>query len=119
MKRGTRIHFERVRLEVALEVAEREINNSPAGNKWEQLTESSNLGGAMISQFDVFVSEPGGNVMWQGAAATMEDAETMIKKLAEASPHREFVIFNLKTGQKIVVKSDGVDGSSSKEKADS
>ena len=63
----------------------------------------------MVSQFDVFVSEPGGQVMWQGAVATLKDAEAMIKKLAQAFPDREYVIFNMKTGQKIVVKAEGLD----------
>lgn len=115
MKRGIRMHFERVRLEVALQVAEREIHNSPAASEGKRRGDGLHLGGTMISQFDVFVSEPGGNVMWQGAAATMKDAEAMIKKLAEASPQREYVIFNLKTGQRIAVKADGLDGASSQE----
>ena len=113
MKREARTHFERVRLEVALKVAERENNNSRAES--ERGNECSNLGGAMVSQFDVFASEPGGHVMWQGAAATLEDAEAMIKKLARTSPNREYVIFNLRTGEKILVKADGLDGASNKE----
>jgi len=120
MKRGAGAHFERVRLEVALRVAEQESNKVPAASEWQQGgNEILNLGGAMLSQFDVFMSEPGGHVMWQGAVATMKDAEAMIRKLAQASPHREYVIFNLKTGQKIVVKTGAFDDAPSKEDADS
>ena len=110
MKRRAGAHFERVRLEVALRVAERENNNSRGES--ECGNECSNLGGAMVSQFDVFVSEPGGHVMWQGAAATLKDAEGMIKKLAQISPDREYVIFNLRTGEKILVKAEALDGAS-------
>jgi len=120
MKRRAGAHFERVGLEVALRVAEQESNNAVAASAWQQgRNEIPNLGGAMVSQFDVFVSEPGGHVMWQGAVATMKDAEAMIKKLAQASPDREYVIFNLKTGQKIVVKDGRLGDASSKESADS
>ena len=120
MKRRAGAHFERVGLEVALRVAEQESNNAVAAGVWQQSgNEFLNLGGAMVSQFDVFVSEPGGHVMWQGAVATMKDAEAMIKKLAQASPDREYVIFNLKTGQKIVVKAERLGDMPGEENADS
>lgn len=111
MKRGARGHFERVRLEVALRIAEQENNNSRAGD--ERGREYSNFGGAMASQFDVFLSEPGGDVMWQGAAATLKDAEELIKRLAQSSAGREYIIFNLRTGEKIVVRVEGLYGASS------
>ena len=120
MKRRAGAHFERVGVEVALRVAERENNKTLSASEWQQGgKEILNFGGAMVSQFDVFVSEPGGQVMWQGAVATMKDAEAMIKKLALASPDREYVIFNLKTGQKIVVKAERLGDAPTKENADS
>lgn len=120
MKRRAGTHFERVRLEVALRVAEQESRNAVAAGVWQQSgNDILNLGGAMASQFDVFVSEPGGQVMWQGAVATMKDAEAMIKRLAQDSPDREYLIFNMKTGQKLVVKDEGLDEALNKENADS
>lgn len=113
MKREARPHFETVRLEVALEVAERENNRSRTESNRGK--EYSNFGGPMASQFDVFLSEPGGDVMWQGAAATLKDAEEMIKSLARNSSAREYIIFNLRTGEKILVKAEGLYGTSSKE----
>lgn len=120
MRRRAGAHFERVGLEVALRVAEQESNRAPAASEWQRDgNECLNLGGAMVSQFDVFVSEPGGHVMWQGAVATLKDAEAMIKKLAQASPDREYVIFNIKTGQKIMVKAESLADMPGEENADS
>jgi hypothetical protein len=59
----------------------------------------------MIAQYDVFMKEPAGHVMWQGSAETMEKAQEMIKKLVEKSPHSEYIIFNLRTGNRVTVQS--------------
>jgi hypothetical protein len=59
----------------------------------------------MIAQYDVFMREPAGHVMWQGSAETMEKAQEMINKLVEKSPDSEYVIFNLQTGNRVTVQS--------------
>jgi hypothetical protein len=59
----------------------------------------------MIAQYDVFMKEPAGHVMWQGSAETMEKAQEMIKKLVEKSPSSEYIIFNLRTGSRVIVQS--------------
>jgi len=59
----------------------------------------------MIAQYDVFMKERAGYVMWQGSAETMEKAQEMIKKLVEKSPNSEYIIFNLRTGNRVTVQS--------------
>ena len=50
MKRRAGTHFERVRLEVALRVAEQESRNAVAAGVWQQSgNDILNLGGAMAS----------------------------------------------------------------------
>ena len=56
--------------------------------------------------FDVFQKEPGGSVLWRAAAATMAEATAHIQKLAMEAPG-EYVILDMRTGNKMVVKCDG------------
>lgn len=67
----------------------------------------------MIDQFDVFAVAPGGQLTWQGSAATPEAAEELVHRLAKSSLHREYIIFNLKTGKKLVISADARDGDTS------
>jgi hypothetical protein len=66
----------------------------------------------MIPAFDIFQTETGGHVLWRGTAATLEDAKARAKELSVRSPG-DYLILNLKTGDKIILKFDAkVSGSS-------
>ncbi len=58
--------------------------------------------------FDVFQKEPGGSVLWRAAAATMAEATAHIQKFAMSAPG-EYVILDVRTGNKTVLKCDGPD----------
>lgn len=62
----------------------------------------------MTLVFDVFQKEPGGSVLWRAAAATMAEATAHIQKLATEAPG-EYVILDVKTGNKMIIKCDGPD----------
>lgn len=60
----------------------------------------------MTVAFDIFEVEPGGSVMWRGSAAALEEAKAFVESLGK-SRSGEYIIYNLKTGKKVVIKSDG------------
>lgn len=60
----------------------------------------------MSATFDIFEVEPGGSVLWRGAATAFDEARAFVEKLGK-SRSGEYIIFNLKTGRKVVIKSDG------------
>jgi hypothetical protein len=60
----------------------------------------------MTVTFDIFEVEPGGGVMWRGTAAAFEEAKEFVEKLGK-SRSRDYIIFSLKTGKKVVIKPDG------------
>lgn len=62
----------------------------------------------MTLVYDVFQKEPGGSVLWRAAAATMAEATAQIQKLAVSAPG-EYVILDVRTGSKMVIKCDGPD----------
>lgn len=57
-------------------------------------------------QFDVFQKEPTGTVLWRAAARTMEEATAHVQKLAVSAPG-EYVILDMRTGNKLVIDSQG------------
>jgi hypothetical protein len=65
----------------------------------------------MTVLFDVFQKEPSGSVLWRGAAATLEEATAHVQKFAMSAPG-EYVILNVRTGNKLVVNSHGPDAPS-------
>ncbi|HEV2617941.1 MAG TPA: hypothetical protein VGU63_15175 [Candidatus Acidoferrales bacterium] len=60
----------------------------------------------MSPTFDIFEVEPGGSVLWRGTAAAFEEAKEFVEKLGK-SRSRDYIIFSLKTGMKVVIKPDG------------
>ncbi|MGB7024636.1 MAG: hypothetical protein WBD73_12625 [Candidatus Acidiferrales bacterium] len=60
----------------------------------------------MTATFDIFEVEPGGGVMWRGSAAAFEEAMAFVEKLGTPRS-RDYIIFSLKTGKKVVIKPDG------------
>jgi hypothetical protein len=59
---------------------------------------------------DIFRVETGG-VRWLESAATLEDAEARVQELAVRAP-AEYLVLNQKTGERLVIKLDGVEGRS-------
>jgi hypothetical protein len=61
----------------------------------------------MSHPFDIFQKETGDNVLWQGAAQTLEEAKQRVRELATNSSS-EYIILCRHTGDKLLVKSDKV-----------
>jgi hypothetical protein len=59
--------------------------------------------------FDVFQKEPSGTVLWRAAARTMEEATAHVQKFAMSAPG-EYVILDVRTGNKMVINSQGLSG---------
>jgi hypothetical protein len=59
----------------------------------------------MASQFDIFLTEDGGSVLWRGTAETLEEAKAVVQKSAARSPGA-YVVVNLQTGKKLVIHSN-------------
>jgi hypothetical protein len=66
----------------------------------------------MEAPFDIFRAEPDGNILWRGAAKTLDEAKTRVKEFAKSSP-AEYIIINLQSGQKVTVAWDGHNGAGS------
>jgi hypothetical protein len=60
----------------------------------------------MTPGFDIFQTEPGGQVLWRGTAPTLEEARARIQELSVSSPG-DYLILNPNTGDKIILKFDG------------
>jgi hypothetical protein len=60
-------------------------------------------------RFDVFQKEPSGTVLWRAAARTMEEATAHVEKFAMSAPG-EYVILDMRTGDKMVINSHGPNG---------
>lgn len=60
----------------------------------------------MTATFDIFEVEPGGGVMWRGSAAAFEEAKAFVEQLGTPRS-RDYIIFSLKTGKKVVIRPDG------------
>jgi hypothetical protein len=66
----------------------------------------------MEAPFDIFRAEPDGNILWRGAAKSLDEAKTRVKEFAKSSP-AEYIIINLQSGQKVTVAGDGHNGAGS------
>jgi hypothetical protein len=61
----------------------------------------------MLEPLDIFVKMEDGTYVWRAAANTFELAKSTVQRLATTSPG-EYMIFSQTTGNKIVVKRDGL-----------
>jgi hypothetical protein len=61
----------------------------------------------MIPPFDIFRTEASGTHLWLESARNLEDAKARIRELGADSPG-EYLILSQKTGNKLVIKIDGV-----------
>lgn len=59
--------------------------------------------------FDVFQKEPSGTVLWRAAARTIEEATAHVQKFAMSAPG-EYVILDMRTGNKMVINSRSASG---------
>jgi hypothetical protein len=57
----------------------------------------------MSQLFDIFLAEPDGKVLWRGAAATIEEAATLVQRFSAKSPG-DYMIFNLLSMDKRVIR---------------
>ncbi len=60
----------------------------------------------MLPPFEVFLSEPDGNVLWRGTAASMDEAKARIRDLAKETPGY-FIVMSRRTGHKLRFKCSG------------
>ncbi|MFY9805232.1 MAG: hypothetical protein WAK78_01375 [Candidatus Acidiferrales bacterium] len=56
--------------------------------------------------YDVFQKEASGSVLWRAAAATLEEATAHVQKFAASAPG-EYVILEMRSGNKLVINADG------------
>jgi hypothetical protein len=56
----------------------------------------------MSDPFDIFQKENGDNVLWQGAAQTLEEAKKRVRELG-ANSSSEYIILCRQTGTKLIV----------------
>lgn len=68
----------------------------------------------MSPNFDIFSIEPNGEVLWKKVAATLDDAKAQAQELAGQAKHR-VVIFDQRTGAKLVVDHKTCQGSGLKD----
>ena len=61
----------------------------------------------MLEPLDIFVKLEDGTYVWKAAAQSLELAKSTIQRLATTSPG-EYMIFSQTTGNKVVVKRDGL-----------
>jgi len=117
MKFETKTHYQQVPLEIVKKIAkvdeQQEIaeRTESVKNLEENTIEASGAAPAAglkitNSSVDIFLVEPNGCVLWQGLAATMEEAEQRVKELQLRSPG-QYMVVSLKTGSKLLFKSDG------------
>jgi hypothetical protein len=111
-------HFEQVPLEVVKKIAK---VDDPKGvpirkelevtrkKKAEALAAPSPEGlQVMNSSFDIFQVEAGGAVLWQGLAASIEEAKQRVKAL-QADTAVPYMVVGLRTGSKFLINPDGTD----------
>jgi hypothetical protein len=56
----------------------------------------------MESPFDVFRTETNGQMIWRGAAASLEEAKARVQEFAKSCPG-DYMIANLRSGLRITI----------------
>jgi hypothetical protein len=111
-------HFEQVPLEVVKKIAKvDDPKEIPIRTELEVIPKkkAETLGGpspeglqVMNSSFDIFQVEVGGSVLWQGLAASIEEAKQRVKAL-QADTAVPYMVVGLRTGSKLLINPDGSD----------
>jgi hypothetical protein len=109
-------HFEQVPLEVVKKIAKLDHPKETPIRKELEVTPKKTaepLGGpspeglqVMNSSFDIFQVEIGGSVLWQGLAASIEEAKQRVKAL-QADTAVQYLVVGLRTGSKLLINPDG------------
>ena len=76
------------------------------------VTPSPDFSRLMDYQFDIFQMESGGSVLWQGSAATIEEAKRRVKELQVSMPS-QYMVVSLRTGSKLFIDCDAPSGQQS------
>ena len=61
----------------------------------------------MLAPLDIFIKMEDGTYLWKAAADSFELAKSKVEELAAKAPG-EYMIFSQTTGNKIVIKPDGL-----------
>ena len=61
----------------------------------------------MLAPLDIFIKMEDGTYVWKAAAESFELAKSKVEELAAKAPG-EYMIFSQTTGNKIVIKPDGL-----------
>jgi hypothetical protein len=115
-------HFEQVPIEVIKRIAKVDDPKETPIRKELDVTPkkraAESLGGhspeslqVMNSSFDIFQVEVGGGVLWQGLAASIEEAKQRVKVL-QADTAVQYMVVGLRTGSKLLINPDGSGGPS-------
>jgi hypothetical protein len=62
----------------------------------------------MFAPFDIFQTEPIGNMLWRGCAASLEEARVLVRELG-SDTREDYVILSQRTGNRSTVRFDGTD----------
>jgi hypothetical protein len=111
-------HFEQVPLEVVKKIAtvddpkrvpiRKELEVTPKKKAEALAGPSPEALQVMNSSFDIFQVEAGGAVLWQGLAASIEEAKQRVKAL-QADRAVQYMVVGLRTGSKFLINPDGSD----------
>lgn len=113
-------YFEQVPLKVVKKIAKIDDPKEVSSRKEPALTPekkktiaalampSPDFSPLMDSQFDIFQMESGGSVLWQGSAATIEEAKRRVNEL-QAGTAAQYMVVGLRTGSKLLISPDGSD----------
>jgi hypothetical protein len=114
----SKTRFEQVPLEIVKKIAiVDDPKETPIRKKLEEKPKkkADALGGpstedlqGMNSSFDIFQVEVGGSVLWQGLAASLEEAKQRVKAL-QADTAVQYMVVGLRTGSKLLINPDGSD----------
>jgi hypothetical protein len=115
----SKTRFEQVPLEIVKKIAKvdhpkdipirKELEVTPRNGAAESLRGPSPEGlQVMNSSFDIFQVELDGSVLWQGLAASVEEARQRVKALQADTPI-QYMVVSLRTGSKLLINPDGSD----------
>ena len=64
----------------------------------------------MSPLYDIFLKEGNGDVLWQGPAATIDEAKKRIRELATSDRPCDYIILDARAGTKVMVNSSEIFG---------
>lgn len=116
-------HFDQVPLSVVIDIMERQIHAKAAAQsaKCSSVDQKSNFAGKPVTTergytmkvhtpIDIFRVESKG-VLWLESSTSVDEARARIQLLGAQNPG-EYVLLNQSTGNKLMIKADGVNSAS-------